>query len=295
MISVKQVEAFFWTARLGTVQKAAMKLSITQSAATKRLQELERMAANPLFRRQSTKLVLTDHGRDFVAEAEAFLKARSALDELRSAGSHLNRILRIGITELTALTWFPAFARSMRAAYPGLTLHPEVDLSAVLRERVLDGSLDVVVIQDLYLEEDELASIPIQTVQYGWFCKPGLLPANRQLSLIELARFPVIEQTTGSGLTALSRGLFAKMGIQTEHVFGSNSLAALAGLVEAGVGVACLPVKHFRTAVRQGRMTAIRTTPGAPAATYHLVFLPGDHATFGASVAEIAKKCAARA
>jgi len=292
MISIKQVQAFYWTARLGTIQKAALKLSVTPSAVTKRVQELERLAIHPLFQRQGARLLLTDHGRSLLAPANGILKALASLEELRSEESRIRRTLRIGITELTALTWFPAFARCMLVAYPDLRLHPEVDLSAVLQEKILSAVLDVVVIQDIYLPQD-LESIPIQTVQYGWFCKPGLLPTDRIVSLDEVIAYPVIEQNAGSGLTALTRQLFAGMGIDIEHVFGSNSLVALAGLVEAGVGVACLPVKYFRPAVAQGRMTAIRTTPAVPPATYHLAFRPDDQSALRTEIAAIAKKSAA--
>ncbi|NBI48851.1 LysR family transcriptional regulator [Burkholderia sp. ISTR5] len=292
MITIKQIQAFYWTARLGTVQKAALKLSVTPSAATKRIQELERLAIHPLFQHQGTGLTLTDHGRSLLAQANDTLTALASLEELRSEKSRIRRTLRIGITELSALTWFPAFAKSIRAAYPQLRLHPEVDLSAVLQGKILSGELDVVVIQDIYLPP-ELESIPIQTVQYGWFCKPGLLPTDRLVSLDEVAAYPVIEQNAGSGLTALTRRLFAGMGIDIEHVFGSNSLSALAGLVEAGIGVACLPVKYFRPAVRQGRMTVIRTTPAVPTATYHLAFRPDDQSALRTEIAAIARKCAA--
>lgn len=291
MISIKQIEAFYWTARLGTIHKAAIKLSVTPSAATKRVQELERLAIEPLFERQGTRLKLTGHGHHMLSEVEAFLKDLNSLDELKSEENRLSRILRIGITELSALTWFPAFAKKMKAAYPDLKLHPEVDLSAVLQEKILNGALDAVVIQDIFLP-DELASIPIQTVQYGWFCKPGLLPTDRPLSPFEVAKYPVIEQTSGSGLTALSRQLFTGLGIEVGLIFGSNSLSALAGLVEAGVGVACLPVKYYRPAVRQGRMTQVKTYPKAPTATYHFAYWPDDQATLRNTIASIAMQCA---
>ncbi len=292
MLSIKQIQAFYWTARLGTVHKAALKLSVTPSAATKRIQELERLALHPLFQRQGTRLLLTDHGQNLLTEAQAILKALASLEELRSETSRVSRSLRIGITELSALTWFPAFAKSMKVAYPELRLHPEVDLSSVLHEKILNGDLDVIVVQDHYLPH-ELEAIPIQTVQYDWFCKPGLLPADRAVSLDEIAAYPVIEQNAGSGLTALTRRLFAGMGIEIEQVFGSNSLSALAGLVEAGVGVACLPVNYFQPAVRQKRMTRLKTIPPVPPATYHFAFQQDDQSALRTSIAAIVKKCAA--
>src|SRR3546814_9514416 len=101
----------------------------------------------------------------------------------------------------------------------------------------------------------------IQSVQYGWFCSPDAFPKDRKVSLTELACLPLVEQTEGSGLTALTRGQFTSLGIETKYVFGSNSVAALGGLVAAGIGVACLPVKYFAPAMRQKKMILLDTTP----------------------------------
>ena len=41
MLTFKQIEALYWTVRLGTFAASAQKLHTTQSAITKRIQELE--------------------------------------------------------------------------------------------------------------------------------------------------------------------------------------------------------------------------------------------------------------
>ena len=81
-----------------------MKPSVTRSAATKRIQELEGCSASPLFARKGTRLVLTDQGSKLLAEAEALLQAMSTLTAPRNKKNRLARTLRIDVTELTALT-----------------------------------------------------------------------------------------------------------------------------------------------------------------------------------------------
>jgi DNA-binding transcriptional LysR family regulator len=292
MVSIKQIEAFYWTARLGTIQKAALKLSVTQSAITKRVQEVERRSSGPLFHRRGTKLLLTDHGYAMLRRVQTLLTSLASLDSMKSSSSQLKRTLRVGVTELTALTWFGAFVKALREAYPALTLHPEVDLSATLKDKLLEGALDIAFVQDFYLDSST-ASIKVQSVQYGWFCSPGAFPTDRDIPLTELACLPLIEQTVGSGLTRLTRAQFDSLGIETKFVFGTNSVAALGGLVAAGMGVACLPVRYFQPQIRLGKISPIRTIPAAPVAQYHAVFYPDDHATLGASIAQIAKKCSA--
>lgn len=62
MLTVKQIETFYWVAKLGTVQRAADKLHITQSAATKRLQDVEAKSAARLFEGSGKKARLSAKG-----------------------------------------------------------------------------------------------------------------------------------------------------------------------------------------------------------------------------------------
>ena len=51
VITIKQVEAFYWTVKLGTFTAAAERLHTTQSAITKRIQEIESTFEIALFDR----------------------------------------------------------------------------------------------------------------------------------------------------------------------------------------------------------------------------------------------------
>src|SRR3546814_17483459 len=112
--------------------------------------------------------------------------------------------------------------------------------------------------------------------------------------LTELACLPLVEQTEGSGLTALTRGQFTSLGIETKYVFGSNSVAALGGLVAAGIGVACLPVKYFAPALRQKQMILLDKTPNEPIANNHVRFYHDDSQTLQSLVQTIPKASAHR-
>ncbi|KJK21191.1 hypothetical protein UB46_28715 [Burkholderiaceae bacterium 16] len=68
-------------------------------------------------------------------------------------------------------------------------------------------------------------------------------------------------------------------------------MVALAGLIEAGMGVSCLPLHLFDQQIRQKRLQVVSTEPPAPKITYYAAFLKQHQAVLGYAVADIARQC----
>jgi DNA-binding transcriptional LysR family regulator len=290
MLSVKQIETFYWVAKLGTVQRAADKLHITQSAATKRLQDVEAKSAAPLFEEVGKKARLSAKGHEMLTLCESLLESIGRLQAYRDADRHMARVLHIGLTELVALTWFPAFLKEMHELFPNLILRPYVDMSGPLQEQVIDGRLDLAI-----LPEPELpafvARIALGSARFAWFCRPGQFDSQRTVSLRELGTVPVIEQIPVSIVTILSSRAFESAGVDPERICGGNNAVAVGGLVAAGVGVSLLPVDLFRQQIHNGLMQIVMTQPAVRAVHYDAIFLKQSHSALGYIVADVARRC----
>jgi DNA-binding transcriptional LysR family regulator len=290
MLSVKQIETFYWVAKLGTVQRAADKLHITQSAATKRLKDVEAKSAAPLFEEGGKKARLSAKGHEMLTLCESLLESIGRLQSYWDADRQVARVLHIGLTELVALTWFPAFLREMHDLYPNLILRPYVDISGPLQEQVIDGRLDLAI-----LPEPELpafvARIALGSASFAWFCRPGQFDSRRTVSLRELGTVPVIEEISLSMVTILSSRAFESAGVDPERICGGNNAVAMGGLVAAGVGVGLLPVDLFRRQLQNGLMQIVTTEPGVPAVRYDAIFLKQSQSALGYMVADVARRC----
>jgi DNA-binding transcriptional LysR family regulator len=62
MITLRQLEALYWIVQLGTFERAAAKLNTTQSAISKRIQELEAACHITVFDRDRRGAKLTEKG-----------------------------------------------------------------------------------------------------------------------------------------------------------------------------------------------------------------------------------------
>ncbi|MFL9962419.1 LysR family transcriptional regulator [Paraburkholderia sediminicola] len=290
MLSVKQIETFYWVAKLGTVQRAADKLHITQSAATKRLQDVESKSAAPLFEEGGKKARLSAKGHEMLTLCESLLESIGRLQAYPDADRHMARVLHVGLTELVALTWFAAFLKEMHELYPSLILRPYVDMSGPLQEQVIDGRLDLAI-----LPEPELPAfvdrIALGSAGFAWFCRPGQFDSQRAVSLRELGTVPVIEQIPLSIVTILSSRAFESAGVDPERICGGNNAVAVGGLVAAGVGVSLLPVDLFRQQIQNGLMQIVMTEPAVPAVRYDAIFLKQSHSALGHMVADVARRC----
>jgi len=289
MLTIKQIQAFYWVARLGTLNKAADKLYITQSAATKRLQEVEAIAAAPLFETGGRKNQLTSKGQELMLECEKLFASLDELDLLKGATAQPARIVHVGLTELTALTWFGRFIKEMKKIFPTVTIQPQLDLSSVLRQRVEEGRLDFAILPNPPSAQG-LERVELGSVQFGWFAAPGTFDPARTHTLRELASVPVIEQSAQSIITELCAQLWESEGVQPERIYGGNNVNALAALISAGAGISCLPIALFKQEIARGELHLIETVPGGPQVPYHFCFRQHLHSALGYGVADIAKR-----
>ncbi|TDN70846.1 LysR family transcriptional regulator [Paraburkholderia sp. BL10I2N1] len=290
MLTVKQIETFYWIAKLGTVQRAADKLHITQSAATKRLQDVEARSAAPLFERGGKKARLSAKGHEIFALCEGLLDSIGRLQASQDADRHRARVLHIGLTELVALTWFPAFLQEMREFFPNVILQPHVDMSGPLQEQVIDGRLDLAILPEPELPAP-VTRVPLGSARFAWFCRPGEFGSKRRVPLRELATRPVIEQIPVSVITIMSSRAFERAGVDPQRICGGNSAVAVGGLVAAGVGVSLLPVDLFRQQIQDRLMQIVTTAPPAPLVRYDAIFLKQSHSALGHTVADVARRC----
>lgn len=286
--TIKDLEAFYWVARLGTVQAAADKLYITQPALTKRLRTVEMYATNPLFI-GARKGSLTPHGRELLAMCEELITRISRLEKMQGPSSQPARTILIGTVELAALTWMTRFVSKIREDYPDLNVQVRVDLSASLHKMVEARQIDLAIIPDIY-PSSKVRKVSLKTVEFGWFCAPNAFPKNTIVPLQELAKTPVIGQGEASVVTAIATQLFAQIGREPKWINGGNNILVLASLVEAGFGISYLPIHLFRENLKRGALQLVRTDWPQPSVDYCASFLKDPTNAACIAIADLARQ-----
>lgn len=289
MITFKQLEAFFWVVQAGSFLQAASRLNTTQSAITKRIQELEALFDVPLFDRSMRSARLTEKGQEMFVHASRLLEQRDATEEHFQRREVLHRHARIGVTELTAMTWLPRLVSAIRAAWPRVIIEPTIDTSVGLREKLLADEVDLIIVPDVF-EDQRLVSRRVGVVENAWMCKPGLAGKRRRLSVQDLAQHRLLTQDDRSGTGRLYNRWLQSVGVQLDNSVFSNSLVALIGLTASGMGISYLPRHCLAPMVTAGSLQILAVTPALPTAAYAAFFSASRQSSLAVSIAELAQE-----
>ena len=277
-MTLKQLEAFYLAANLGSFAIAAERLRVTQSSLSKRIAELEVSIGKELFDRSSKRAHLTETGYRLLPAVAKMLELQDSLKAIVSNTATLTGICRFGISELGALTWLPKFVARVRGEHPALVLRPHVDLAKRLERQVLRGELDFAVVAGPP-DDPELSSQTICQVRFTWVASPSRLRSGIVLAAKEFERHPVITMTEGSRSTQAFEAWVGEQGLKMQRVLASNSLMAIVALTVADVGISFLPEDYMLPWIKRGSLVSLRSNPPLPALNYCFLHRADDHRT----------------
>ena len=236
------IQAFIAIADRGGFQRAADTLHITQTALTRRLQNLEALLEVPLFERTTRTIALTPTGRDFLPQARRLVaELTMALTEIRATGKARRGDVSIACVPSAGVQFLPRVIERYAAEYPHNRIKILDHASSAVADAVLRREAEFG-INIAELDRPELTSVPLLEDRFVMICRHDHpLGRNRTLSWKRLQEHRLIfagAQSNNRPLLdlALSR---ARIALQSFYEVQRSSTAL--GLVAAGVAAAIVP------------------------------------------------------
>ena len=248
-MELRQLRYFVEVATERHFGRAAARLCVSQPALSQQIQLLERELGVELFdhqqRQRQRRVVLTEAGTVFLAQAEGILRqSRAAVEAVRRVGAQ-HKTVELGYYQLLRPDRLVGIVERFRGAFPEVQFHlHELPTFRAVQEALVAGRLDLGLTMQPLLH-DELAAKP--------FGQGGLavaLPAAHPLA--SLPAVP-LEALTHEKWVEISRPLhpvyddiehmcqqagFSRRGAIVQEV---SSLELLSNLVRLGIGIAFVP------------------------------------------------------
>ncbi|GAB2884387.1 LysR family transcriptional regulator [Nocardioides pacificus] len=244
-----------------TVTEVAQIFGVSQPAVSRALSRLESDVGAPLLHRTGRVLRPTHAGITFKRHADAVLHR---LDDGLAAVAELmdpeTGTVSIAF-QLSLGTWLiPTLVSEFRQAHPGVQFRLRASDDAVGSSLVAEGLVDLEFTarrpKNPEVHWDHLVSQPLA------LAVPTSHPLARrsEVGLAEVADEEFVMLRSSWELRSLTERLCAAAGFTPRVSFEGDDLAVVRGFVEAGLGVAVVPVPLRRTAPAGGAETLVRIT-----------------------------------
>jgi len=262
--SLEYYRAFYYSARLSSISKAAEALFLTQPAVTRSIQKLEEYLDCRLFIRGAKGVRLTKEGEHlFQKVADAFTSMIDGEKQLRQMALFEMGTLEIGATE-TALYYFllPKI-EAFRVRYPKINIHIAgsftKDMVHLLQEDRADISFAETPIDELNGQSDILLE-PILEFHDIFAAGPNFSQLkNLRMTAEELSRLPLVTAERGTSVRSNIDRWFESQGVLFDPVYSVHTNSSVAAFVLHNLAVGVMPVMFAKEVLKRKGCFALKT------------------------------------
>src|SRR5271154_3177957 len=241
-IDMLGLQAFVAIAEQRSFQQAAETLYITQTALSRRLQNLEALLEVKLVERTTRSIALTVLGAEFLPQARRLLADLSnALVEIQKTGRAQRGDVAIACVPTVGVQYLPHIIRDYSARYP--------DNRIKILDHASSGVAEAVIRREAEFginiggpHQPELTSVPILQDRVALICRDDHpLAKRRSLAWRQLAPYPLIFAGEVSGNRPLLDAALGTRSVTLQSHFEVQRSSTAVGLVAEGVTAAVVP------------------------------------------------------
>ena len=236
---LKQLRAFCFAAKTGSISRAAEQLYLSQPSVSLQIQALERELNTMLFERRGPKIRLTPDGQ---ALLEIALPMVEGMDSLRDTfaercGDLNSGYLNIAAGESTILYILPKYLKQFTAKYPGvrIRLHNVTGADGMAMLRADEADFAVGSMLDM---PDDLSYFPVFNFSPMLITpRDHPLASKQQVTLEEIAAYDLILPPRYLSTWGLVKSVFQQHNIPHKVTIEAGGWEVIKKYVEMGLGI----------------------------------------------------------
>ncbi|SFN31932.1 DNA-binding transcriptional regulator, LysR family [Izhakiella capsodis] len=252
-ITLRQLAVFCEVLKSRSTTQASQILSLSQSAVSAALAELEGQLGVQLFDRVGKRLMINEYGRLLYPRAVALLQQTSEIEQL----FHEDKgALRIYASSTIGNYILPAMLAKYRRENPDLPLDISVGNSLDVINAVIDFRVDIGLIEGP-CHMAELISQPWLEDLLVVFAAPDSPLLRESASLTSLAAAPWILRESGSGTREIVNYLLLSHLPKFQMVMELGNSEAIKHAVRYGLGISCLSRRVIAEQLASGTLVEV--------------------------------------
>lgn len=242
MISIKQINYALAVEKTLHFKKAAEACSVSQSALSTALSEMEKQLGFQIFERDNKKVLVTPLGMQLLEKAKVIKIQIDDIHKLSNTqNAPLSYPLSIGMIPTIGPYILPRVLPSLSKKYPDLQLNVVEDQSHVLVDMVKSGEIDTAILALPY-DCESLLTFEFWEEDFYWITHRGDEQGDKiEIASDELDQAKLMLLKDGHCLKdhALAACKFSSQ--RSLHSLGATSLTTLIQLVAGKIGTTLVP------------------------------------------------------
>ena len=256
--SLRQLEIFVAISRTESVSRASEALSLSQSATSTALSELERQFDLQLFDRVGKSLRINETGQQLLPRAVELLDRAKEIENLLQGHAGFGH-MRIGATLTVGNYLATILVARFLQEHPESRIQLKVHNTSTIVQQIANHELDLGLIEG-DCNHPDIEVQPWIADELVVFSAPNHpLASQRKVSMEQLLQEDWILREKGSGTRETFDRAFhshhseLKIRLELEHT------EAIKRAVESGLGIGCISRLALKDAFRRGSLVAIST------------------------------------
>lgn len=250
--NLRHLKYFIATAELGQVSRAAIELSISQSAVTAAIRELEAVLGARLFQRSSLGMTLTEAGKrflvvgyDIIAKVDESLRASDTVA--------LHGTLELAASYTVIGYFLPVHLERLARTLPDVKLILREMSRTALEGALVSGQIDIGVALTSNITDPEISSETlIRSPRRLWLPSRHPLLARDKVTLAEISQEPYIMLTVDEAAHTSQR-YWAGTRFEPQVILRTSSVEAVRSMVANSQGISILSDMVYRPWSLEGR------------------------------------------
>jgi DNA-binding transcriptional LysR family regulator len=250
--NLRHLKYFIATAELGQVSRAAIELSVSQSAVTAAIRELETTLGAALFVRSSLGMTLTEAGRRFLTSGyEIMAMVTESLHAQEPVSLH--GTLEIAASYTVIGYFLPYHLERLAYALPDVSVRVREMSRTALEDALLSDQLDFGVALTSNISNPEISmETLIRSPRRLWLPSRHPLLRKETVGFQDVAKEPYVMLTVDEAAHTAMR-YWAKTAYEPQVTLRTSSVEAVRSLVANGRGVSILSDMVYRPWSLEGR------------------------------------------
>ncbi|AIE77883.1 transcriptional regulator, LysR family protein [Bacillus cereus] len=258
-MNIENIEAFIYVCQLGSFNKAAEALYLTQPSVTARIQSLEREINIKLFHRNGNKISLTEKGEYF------FPHAQKILQSYQEAKYGLQQVtipydLVIGSALSISNNILPEILPGFKSEFKDVRIKIVTGHSQDILQKVINKEVDFGIVRTethLQVESIRLYNDPI-----GLFVpRNHIFLKEEKVTIEHVSKQPLIFFDYGSMDWLMIHRLFSSNDVSPNISLEVDNMETAKNLVIQGMGISFLPEHCVKQELENGELIRVEMTP----------------------------------